>query len=126
MLWEATFMAITKRRIPKEVLPRSGLRQMLEFVMPFQNAPRYCKLRNNPNFNAKHKQLCNKIILPPKCKTITCANYPAGNSKQFCKSVKLLNCKRASTIPVINHDGKRIACDGQEAKANTLNHFFQL
>jgi len=49
---------------------------------------------------------------------------PAGNSKQFCKSVKLLNWKRASTIPVINHDGKRIACDGQEAKANIFNHFF--
>ena len=32
--------------------------------------------------------------------------------------------KKASTIPVINHDGKRIACDGQEAKANILNHFF--
>ena len=117
-------MAITKGHIPKEVLPRrSGLGRILEFVMQF-HIPRYRKLRNNPNVNAKHKQLCNKIILPPKCKTITCANYPAGNSKQFCKSVKLLNCKRASTIPVFNHDGKRIACDGQEAKANILNHFF--
>jgi len=28
---------------------------------------------------------------------------PAGNSKQFCKSVNLLNGKGASTIPVIHH-----------------------
>jgi len=89
------------------------------------HTPRYCKLRNNPNLNAKHKQICNKVTLTPKCKQLHVQTIPAGNSKQFCKSVKLLNCKRASTFPVIIHDGKRIACDGQEGKkANILNHFF--
>jgi len=44
MLWEATFMAIT-RHIPKGVLPRrSGLGQILEFVMPFQNAIPYTQV----------------------------------------------------------------------------------
>jgi len=50
ILWEATLMVITKQCIPKGVLPRrSGLGRILEFVMPFQNAPRYRKLRNNKN-----------------------------------------------------------------------------
>jgi len=35
-------------------------------------------------------------------------SVPAGNSKQVLKSVKLLNGKGASTILVINHDGKRM------------------
>lgn len=44
-------------------------------------------------------------------------SIPAGNSWKF---VKLLNGKEALTIPVINHDEKRIACD--EQKADALNH----
>jgi len=35
-------------------------------------------------------------------------SVPAGNSKQVLKLVKLLNGKGASTILVINHDGKRM------------------
>ena len=36
---ESHIMAMTKQHIPKGVLPRrSGLGQILEFVMPFQNA----------------------------------------------------------------------------------------
>jgi len=45
MLWKATFMAITKQRISKGVLPRrSGLGQILEFVMPFQNTIPYTQV----------------------------------------------------------------------------------
>ena len=51
-------------------------------------------------------------------------NNPAGNSKHFCKSVKFLNGKRASTIPVTHH-GQTINYSRREQKADTFNHFFQ-
>ena len=51
-------------------------------------------------------------------------NNPAGNSKHFCKSVKFLNGKRASTIPVTHH-GQAINYSRREQKADTFNHFFQ-
>jgi len=62
-----------------------------------------------PSFKMQNNGMCKVSI-------------PTGNSKQFCKPVKLLNGKRTSTIPVISHDGVRIVCD--EQKANILNHFF--
>ena len=45
-------MAITKQRIPKEVLPRrNGLGRILEFVMPFQNAIPYTQIPKKGFFN---------------------------------------------------------------------------
>ena len=42
---ESHIMAMTKQRIPKGVLTRrSGLGQILEFVMPFQNAIPYTQV----------------------------------------------------------------------------------
>lgn len=46
----------------------------------------------------------------------------AGNSIQLWKLVKLFNGRAASTIPVINHDGKSIDCN--EWKANTQSLIF--
>ena len=60
---------------------------------------------NNPNLLIyKYEQLGNKAVSQLQNENNKhMQNNPAGNSKHFCKSDKLLNGKRASTIPVTHH-----------------------
>ena len=75
-LWQSQNNAFVREFCPEEVGLGEYWTLSCHSKMRF-HIPRYHKLRNNPNLNAKHKQLCNKVILTPKCKTITCANYPS-------------------------------------------------
>ena len=75
-LWQSQNNAFVREFCPEEVGLGEYWNLSCHSKMRF-HIPRYHKLRNNPNLNAKHKQLCNKVILTPKCKTITCANYPS-------------------------------------------------
>ena len=119
-------MAIIEHCIPKGVLPKK--RKLSWINAGVRHAIRkrniiYCKSRSNPNLRARYKQLHNKVISQLRsAKRSYVQSIPAGNSKQFWKSAKWLNGKGAPTIPVINHDGKRIICDKQ--KADALNQFF--
>ena len=119
-------MVIIERCIPKGVLPKK--RKLPWINAGVRHAIRkrniiYRKSRSNPNLRARYKQLRNKVISQLRsAKRSYVQSIPAGNSKQFWKSVKLLNGKGAPTIPAINHDGKRIRCD--EQKADALNQFF--
>ena len=62
-----------------------------------------------------------KVVSQHRSAKLSCVRIiTAGNSIQLWKLVKLFNGRAASTIPVINHDGKSIDCN--EWKANTLNH----
>ena len=109
-----TFNAITKQHIPKGVLPRKRTWVGLVECWSYSHAIPKCnsihsKSRNNPNLKAKYKQVPNKVV--SQLQNHMWVSIPTGNFQTVLQISQLLDGKRASAIPVINHDEIRIACD---------------
>lgn len=125
-LWESTFMSVMEQCIPKGILPRkrklpwvtAGIRR----AMRKRNAA-YRKLKSNPEFRVKYKLLRNQVTSQIRRQKRACIqSLSVKNAKEFWKTVKLLNGKGSTTIPVLSQDGQKVI--NKKEKANVLNHFF--
>ncbi len=87
----------------------------------FRNVMR--KSKSNPNFRGKYKQLRNQVTSQiRRQKRAVIQSLSAKNAKEFWKTIKLLNGKASTTIPVLAQDGQKVTCEKE--KANVLNHYF--
>ena len=77
------------------------------------------KSKINPEYRNKYNQLRNKIVsqLRREKKSFV-QNITTDKAKAFWKSVKLLNGKRSTTIPVLAHDGEVV---GDKEKADVTD-----
>ena len=124
--WESTFMSVMEQCIPKGILPRkrklpwvtAGIRRAMQKRNAF-----YRKSKSNPDLRGKYKQLRNQVTSQiRRQKRAVIQSMSVKNAKEFWKTLKLLNGKGSTTIPVLAQDGQKVTCEKE--KANVLNHYF--
>jgi len=78
--------------------------------------------RQNPSHREKYKQSCNEVLLWYVRGKGTFQTLHSSNPKHFWKTVKLLNGKTSTSIPVIERNNIQLTTN--QEKANVLNTFF--
>ena len=124
--WESMFMSVMEQCIPKGILPRKRklpwVTAGIRLAMQKRNAF-YRKSKSNPGLRGKYKQLRNQVTSQiRRQKRAVIQSMSVKNAKEFWKTLKLLNGKGSTTIPVLAQDGQKVTC--KKEKANVLNHYF--
>ena len=125
-LWQQKFLSIMEDSIPSKILPprRNNLpwinKRIVQSIRRRNNL--FKKAKNSQDDEAKYRRARNKVVtLMRLAKKAYFRKLNPHQTKQFWKSVKVLN-RKSSSIPSLHH-GPSLLSTNQE-KADTLNSFF--
>ena len=125
--WTSRFLEIMEECIPQQELKKRRnlpwlTKNVMRHVRKRNNMFLRAKWSKNPTHFAKYKKIRNNVTtMLRSAKQRYFNSLTSANSKQFWKTVKLVN-KQQETIPVLSQDNIKAITDKE--KSNMLNSYF--
>ena len=125
--WTSRFLEIMEECIPQQELKKRRnlpwlTKNVMRHVRKRNNMFLRAKRSKNPTHFAKYKKIRNNVTtMLRSAKQRYFNSLTSANSKQFWKTVKLVN-KQQETIPVLSQDNIKAITDKE--KSNMLNSYF--
>ena len=126
--WQNNFLSIIEECIPKQTLPRRRnlpwmSRNLVRAMRKQNRLYKQARKHRNPSLLNCYKRERNRVVceLRRAKRDYYFRNLNPNNTKQFWKTVKLMN-KQKTSIPTLNRNG--MAANEDSEKANMLNQYF--